>query len=160
QRRAPRAGAVSRDCDRSRGIGSGRGRRAGPLARSRRRGPPPARLGARAAQLLGPRAAALPDHQGSRRFSWWRMIELPSESRITDIRQTGEWIIVAGKVTPAASSRALSASRSATSNAMLPALALGFSPVSEPRNSARQPPPGRSYSVQSPLGALLPRTSP
>src|SRR5580704_11494016 len=79
-----------------------------------------------------------------------KMIELPSESRITVIRQTGEWIIFALNVTPRPSSRAFSPSRSSTSSAMPPDELLGAR--SAVANSARQPPPGRSYSVQISCG--------
>jgi hypothetical protein len=55
------------------------------------------------------------------------MIEFPSESRITAILHTGEWIKSPLISTLAALSRAHSASRSSTSSATLPpASALGW----------------------------------
>src|SRR3954453_6085291 len=92
-------------------------------------------------------------------LSSWRMTEFPSESRITDMRQTGEGIISALNFTPFALRRAISASRASTSRATLaPESALGL--MSEVANRARHPPPGRSYSVHIPFGAWLPGGSP
>jgi len=73
-------------------------------------------------------------------------MELPSLSRQTDMRQTGLSMVPLLNSTFFDLRSAISASRSSTSNAIVPPLfALGCSPVK--LVSARQPPPGRSYSI-------------